>query len=96
MNGLIFYEGRSGIQLFCKSGTIAGIMPYYSMKVDEWFDILWRISAKSREFYKKNIILLSNMYKSKETDQYEIMISLIQKYVDPEIPLDRRFALFLN
>jgi len=85
-----------GNSLFTKVGVLSTLLPYYSMELDKWYVLLWKLWKGSREFYEGNYRLLNNVYKTVETDQHEIMIKLIKKYVNPDIPLDRRFALFLN
>lgn len=89
-------ETRSGAFLFNKLGILINILPYYSMHLKEWYDLLWGIHKQTREFSQKQTNIIRNLYRSSMSNQQEVMNRMIEKYDDTERVLSRGFALYLN
>ncbi|CAI2376417.1 unnamed protein product [Moneuplotes crassus] len=95
---------QNGSFLLTKVGFVVNLLPYYSINIEEWFDLMWGISRKTREFYNTNkslpyhssIRLLKNLHKECKKKQLEYMQDRISKYEKFEKIISRSFSLYLN
>lgn len=87
---------RTGNDIIPKLGVIVTLLPFYSMMVNEWADLLWSLNRRSRKVFQDNQNLFYNLHKSVKCDQLDLMKELIKKYVDPDLLIDRFNSLYLN